>query len=469
MTDFDNPGLAADSKYPQAETAWSPGYIDQLLKKQDVHSTITDMVLYTVIAAGLIVMIWSSFSGNVFNPLIQAVRNEHWSKVIVSPSILWALMGAVFLTFRTVLWLLYRPSPPASFDKAPILTVIIPAYNEGPMVKKAIYSVLASRYPREKLEIFVVDDGSRDDTWKHIKSAHSEFPDLITAVRFPNNKGKRAALEKGFRKARGEIVVTVDSDSVIERDTLLAIAGPFRDPGVGAVAGKVVVYNKSQGIIPKMLQVRYILAFDMLRAVQSTYSTVYCCPGALSAYRTSVVRQVLEQWINQTFLGVSCTYGEDRSLTNYILSRGFNTVYQRSARVHTVVPWTYEKLCKMYLRWDRSYIRETFRFFRILWKRPLWSRIISLVDLFITNLRYPLGYINLSLFIILSFRQPAVTLRLFCAIGLFSMLNMFYYLKSERSWNFFYGILYSYFSFLGLFWIFPYAFLTVRSKSWMTR
>ena len=418
---------------------------------------------------GLFAISFGGISGEVFKPLVVAVQESRWSRLVISPSILWAFMGTVFLLFRTVLWLIYRPFPDAVPVDAPSLTVIIPAYNEGAMVKQAIHSVLSASYPREKLEVLVIDDGSKDDTWTYIKEAASEHPLLVTAVRFPENKGKRAALGEGFRRARGEVVVTVDSDSVIEPHTLLAIAGPFRDPGVGAVAGKVVVFNRDQGIIPKMLKVRFILAFDMLRAVQSTYSTVYCCPGALSAYRSSAVRRVLSKWPNQTFLGVACTYGEDRSLTNFVLSEGFSAVYQRTARVHTIVPWTYEKLCKMYLRWDRSYIRETIHFAKVLWKRPLWPRMISLVDLFITNLRYPIAYLNLVLFAFLSLQQPATVLRLFCAIGLFSALNMACYLRSERSWDFLYGILYAYFSFLALFWIFPYAFITVRAKSWMTR
>jgi hyaluronan synthase len=378
-------------------------------------------------------------------------------------------MGTIFLFFRTFLWFFYHPFPPALPKTAPSLTVIIPAYNEGPMVQKAIHSVLSAEYPSEKLEVLVIDDGSKDDTWSYISSAAKEYHNWITAVRFPQNRGKRAALEEGFRRARGEIVVTVDSDSVVERHTLLSIVGPFRDPKIGAVAGRIAVFNREQGIIPKMLKVRYLFSFDVIRAVQSIYRTVYCCPGALSAYRISVVRQVLDQWKNQTFLGINCTYGEDRSLTNFILSQGYNTVYQRSAQVFTVVPWTYKKLWKMYLRWDRSYIRETLRLFKIVWKRPLGPAIITLVDLFITNLRFPIGYLNLALFVIFSIQSPASVLRLFCAIGLFSVLNMLYYLKNERSWDFLYGIFYAYYSFLALFWIFPYAVITIRSRSWMTR
>ena len=353
--------------------------------------------------------------------------------------------------------------------EAPFLTVIIPAYNEGAMVQNSINSVATANYPSDRLEIFVVDDGSKDDTWEHIQAAAGRYPHLVTSVRFAQNRGKRAALEAGFRRARGEVVVTIDSDSVIEPQTLLAITGPFRNKSVGAVAGKVLVFNRYEGFIPRMLHVRYMLSFDFLRAVQSTYNTVYCCPGALSAYRTSVVKNVLDKWMGQTFLGQPCTYGEDRSMTNFILSEGYDTVYQRTAVVHTNVPPTYMQLCRMFLRWDRSYIKEEIRFARIVWKRPIASRLICIFDQIITNLRFPVNYFVLALIIALAVNDPVTLLRLFCAIGMISFINTFYYLHSERSWDFVYGVFYSYFSFFFLFWIFPAAVLTVRSRSWMTR
>ncbi len=378
-------------------------------------------------------------------------------------------MGMLLLCFRTLLWFSYRPIDPADPNDAPSLTVIIPAFNEGPMVEKSIDSVVAANYPSDRLEIIVVDDGSTDNTWNYIKAAADRHPQLVTPIRLPKNRGKRAALETGFRKARGEVVVTIDSDSVIEPQTLLAVMGPFRNPSIGAVAGKVLVYNRDKGLIPRMLHVRFVLSFDFLRAAQSTYGTVYCCPGALSAYRASVVREVLDAWVNQTFLGEPCTYGEDRSLTNFILSRGYDTVYQRTAVVHTIAPRTYAKLSRMYLRWDRSYVKEEFRFARILWKRPLFARMIAFLDILVTNLRYPISYITLTLFILISAQDPHAILRLLFAIGFISSLHALYYLHSERSWDFVYGIFYAYYSFFTLFWIFPTAVLTIRSRSWMTR
>lgn len=441
------------NEFPSAESA--PG--------------IAGWILGILIFVGLTLVVYMTFRGRLFQPLFQAAKAAHWSSLIVRPSLWWGMMGTVLLVIRSIAWVRYRPFSSANMDNAPSLTVIIPAYNEGPMVRKSIDSVARAFYPQGRLEIFVVDDGSTDDTWFHIQSAARDYPYIVTPLKFSTNRGKRAALEAGFRRARGEIVVTIDSDSVIRRDTLLAMAGPFRDPKVGAVAGKVVAYNRKQGIIPRMLHVRYVLSFDFLRAVQSSYGTVYCCPGALAGYRRSIVCEVLDQWVGQTFLGRQCTYGEDRALTNYILDRGYNTVYQRSAVVRTIVPWTYRKLCKMYLRWDRSYIREEIRLTRIIWKRPPWALAMALLDKFVTNLRYPIGYVSLCLLAILSFHDSMTIVRFLFAMGMMSFLNMFYYLLRERSWDFLYGIFYSYFSFFTLLWIFPYAAVTVRSRSWMTR
>jgi hyaluronan synthase len=430
---------------------------------------VTPWLVRWAVLLGIVGIAYAVLSFQLFHVLLRASHAHPWSRFITRPSILWASMGMLLIAFRTVQWFRYRPAAPAEPATAPLLTAIIPAYNEGAMVEKTVESVATALYPQGRLEIIVVDDGSTDDTWRYIERACRRFPELVTSVRFATNRGKRAALAEGFRRGRGDIFVTIDSDSVIEPGTLLALAGPFANPRVGAVAGKVTVYNRRTGLIPKMLHVRYVLSFDFLRAVQSTYGTVYCCPGALAAYRASVVRLVFDAWMGQTFLGARCTYGEDRSMTNYILAQGFDTVYQRSAVVHTIVPKRYVKLCKMFLRWDRSYIREELRFARIVWSRPLPARVIALVDTLITNLRYPVGYACLGLLVVFTMDDPRTLLRVFAAMGLLSMLNVVYYLRSERSWNFLFGVLYAYFSSLTLFWIFPCALLTARARSWLTR
>lgn len=446
---------------------------DRQSENRDVQSKsgqdIWDWLLCAAILCGLPVLFYLSVHNGLFRPLALEVETHQWMRLILRPTILWMVMGTILLTFRTILWFRYRPFASAAFEDAPSLTVIIPAYNEGEMVLKAIESAATAYYPPDRLEIFVVDDGSTDDTWKYIHQAASKFPNVVKSIRLRQNGGKRAALSAGFRRARGSVVVTVDSDSVIDPGCLLAIVGPLREPKVGAVAGRVLVYNRREGIIPRMLHFRFILAFDLLRAVESSYGNVFCCPGALTAFRRSAVLQVLERWSQQTFLGSPCTIGEDRALTNLILESGYNTVYQRTAAVHTLAPVGYRKLCRMLIRWDRSYVREEFCFMRVIWKRPLKTRLIALFDRAVTNLRYPVHYASLFLIVFLAFHHPAILVRFLFAVGMMSLYSMLYCLRSERSLDFCHGVLYAYFELLTLFWIFPYSLITVRARGWLTR
>jgi hyaluronan synthase len=95
--------------------------------------------------------------------------------------------------------------------------------------------------------------------------------------------------------------------------------------------------------------------------------------------------------------------------------------------------------------------------------------LIAIVEKSATNLRYPVAYLSLGLLVMLSFEDPATFARLLFAIGATSAFHMFYYLRVERSWNFVFGILYAYFAVFAMWWIFPFALLTVRARGWLTR
>jgi hyaluronan synthase len=386
-------------------------------------------------------------------------------------------LGAAFsMTFicfqmvRTVLWWRYRPYPLVE-GNLPRVTVLVPAYNEGAMVLKALHSVAHSEYPADRLEIICIDDGSKDDTWKYIEQAQQRFPNLIRTIRFPQNRGKREALYSGFQQGRGEIFITVDSDSVIKTDTVKHLVAPMlHDPVIGAVAGNVKVFNRRANILTRMLWVRFILSFDFLRASQSMYGFVFCTPGALSAYRRQAISGILEAWRHQVFLGRRCTIGEDRAFTNLILQQGYHTVYQRSAVVLTTVPETYNGLCKMFLRWDRSNFRESLVQFSFMFTRyRRRHRLLPILDFFIREVELPLTCIFLPLFFLTVWQYPLVFVKFLSAVSLVSFILTFYYIREEKDLDFTYGILYSYFAFFLLRWIKPYAFLTMRNGGWLTR
>lgn len=392
------------------------------------------------------------------------------------------LIQAVYTALQSVLWLRYRPfGLPRVLGSAgqaaappeggwPFVTVVIPAFNEGPMVERSIRSVARSDYPNDKLEIIVVDDGSRDDTFFHMQYLRREFPSLVRLVRFAGNRGKRAALEAGFQAARGEFLVTIDSDSEVEVDTVREMVTPFLvDARIGAVAGRVAVLNRDS-LISRMLEVQFALAFDFARAAQSVYRAVACCPGALSAFRKSVILPHLEEWTSQMFLGRPVGHGEDQALTNIVLRGGYDTVYQRTAVINTLAPTTYRQLTRMFVRWDRSHIVEGFSFATFMFTRyRSHNRVLPVVSFVVANLRFVLFFWGLFQLPLLFSQDLTSVMHGAIALGVGALFSAAYYLRIERSFRFVYGLAYAVFSVFLLQWILPWALLTVRDEGWGTR
>lgn len=427
---------------------------------------------------------FSNFGGTVAGaaPFVGAVISIGWLTVSAEggagsmllamathPIGMIAMIQAVYTLMLSLLWMRYRPFT-AEAPVWPKVTVVIPAFNEGRMVGRSIRSVASCAYPREKLEVIVVDDGSRDDTFFHMQHLRREFPDLVRLVRFIGNRGKRSALVAGFRAATGDIVVTIDSDSEINPDTIHEMVKPFlADPKIGGVAGRVSVLN-AENVISRMLEVQFALAFDFGRAAQSVYRAVACCPGALSAFRRSIILPFLGEWENQRFLGRPVNHGEDQALTNIVLRQGYDTVYQRSAVVHTLVPTTYRQLSRMFLRWDRSYIVEGFSFARFMFTRYRENnRLLPIVSFFVSNLRFvvvTIALLELPRVFDSSFQGLGRTA---VALALGSVFTAAYYLRFERSFRWLYGVLYAVFAVVMLQWILPWALVTVRDERWGTR
>ena len=380
------------------------------------------------------------------------------------------LIQSLYMGLQSILWQRYRPFERPKDPVWPKVTVVIPAFNEGPMVERSIRSVAKCDYPAELLEIIVVDDGSRDDTFFHMHYLRREFPSIVRLVRFAGNQGKRAALEAGIRAATGEVIVTIDSDSEIEPDTIHEMVTPFLcDPKIGAVAGRVAVLNRDT-VISRMLEVQYALAFDFGRAAQSAYRTVACCPGALSAFRTKIVLPHLDEWTNQRFLGRPVNHGEDQALTNIVLREGYDTVYQRSAVVNTLAPTTYKQMSRMFVRWDRSYIVEGFSFAKFMFTDYREkNRILPIVAFVVSNLRLILFFYGLIQLPLIFAENTTALLHATVALAVGALFSAAYYLRIEKSFRFVYGLLYAVFSVCLLQWILPWALLTVRDERWGTR
>lgn len=429
-----------------------------------------------ILISTFFLLIGATFSLFYFNPYFDTIHIDRLSRfggnalIYFGLALLTANVG--FLLYIFILHLRYKVTDSVSDKDLPKTTVIVPAYNEGELVYKTLKSLVASNYPANKLQIISIDDGSKDDTWAWMQKAKAELGERVAIFQQPENKGKRHALYRGFHLATGDVFITVDSDSVVKTDTLRNMTSPFVvNKECGAVAGNVRVLNKNKGLIPRMLNVSFAFSFEFVRSAQSTLGSVFCTPGALSAYRREVVMNCLPEWINQTFMGEPSTIGEDRAMTNMILKQGYKVFFQRNAYVYTNIPERYKNLHKMFTRWERSNVRETIAMSRFAFgnfregpksgTRLLllyaWSRLLLAIPMLLlmvsTIVMYPLLFVVSTLVGILAF----------------SSVQALFYAKKHDVSDSFWAYPYSLFYTFTLFWITPYAILTANRSGWLTR
>ncbi|MGY6559286.1 MAG: glycosyltransferase [Nitritalea sp.] len=429
----------------------------------------------TILVAALLVgsISWSIYYLFWVSPELLA-ENSRWSLQFQQGKAAWAwtlltlkvgLFAWFFLLFRR-----YRPQQVAHKDQLPSLTVIVPAYNEGQQVLATLESIFASDYPVQRLQVIAVDDGSEDDTLMWIRHAGQRFPQL-TVLAQPKNKGKRAALYRAIRQAKGSIIVTIDSDSLVRKDTLRHLVAPIvLDAQCGAVAGKVEVLNKKAGVLPKMLAASFSFSFGFIRAAQSEVDTVLCTPGALSAYRKDAVDACLEAWYHQTFLGRVTTIGEDRAMTNLILKQGYTVKFQANAVVETMVPTDLKGLSRMYTRWERSNVRENIHLARFVFgpfrAQKAGARWLCLNQWLKMLLALPM----FGLYVLFFFWSPLYMLALtLLSASLLTLVPIAFCVWIERDWNGLWLLPYSLLYAFTLAWISSYALLTVRRGGWLTR
>ncbi|MCP9199966.1 glycosyltransferase family 2 protein [Gramella sp. GC03-9] len=378
-----------------------------------------------------------------------------------------------FFAYNLYLYIRYKAVKGVEDSRLPTTTVIVPAYNEGKQVWATLMSLAESDYPVDKLQLLAIDDGSKDDTWEWMQKAKEVLGDRLSIYQQPVNKGKRHALYRGFQLGNGEIFVTVDSDSIVSKDTLRNLVSPFVvNEKCGAVAGNIrVLNNTKKALLPKMLDVSFVLSFEFVRSAESSLESVLCTPGALAAYRSEAVFKVLPEWINQTFMGQPSDIGEDRAMTNMILKNGYHVLFQRNAYAYTNVPEKYSGLYKMFIRWGRSNVRENLAMAQYVFTNfregsKFGPRILFINQILKLIMSYP--FVLFMLFFI--FTHPLLFISsTLLSILIWSSFPVLFYAKkyklSESFWAYSYSILYTF----GLFWITPYAIATASRRGWLTR
>jgi cellulose synthase/poly-beta-1,6-N-acetylglucosamine synthase-like glycosyltransferase/peptidoglycan/xylan/chitin deacetylase (PgdA/CDA1 family) len=274
--------------------------------------------------------------------LIDAVRISVAAVTVLTWAIL--LTGALSV-IRLILLLITarahhrrrrgRPPVPARTRPEPV-SVIVPAYNEEKGIAATIESLLRSTHP---VEIIVVDDGSSDKT-AQIASYYLHYGvQLLTQA----NAGKSAALNTGIRRARHEIVVMLDGDTVFEPDAVGRLAEALRDPEVGAVSGNAKVGNRT-GLLGRWQHIEYVVGFNLDRRLYDLAGCMPTVPGAIGAFRRAALEQVG---------GLSeDTLAEDTDLTMAILRAGWRVRYVPEAIAWTEAPASLSQLWKQRYRWS---------------------------------------------------------------------------------------------------------------------
>ncbi|HEY8865562.1 MAG TPA: glycosyltransferase family 2 protein, partial [Solirubrobacteraceae bacterium] len=235
---------------------------------------------------------------------------------------------------------------PAGAPHTPPVSIVVPAFEEGVGIARAVRSLASSDYP--DFETIVVDDGSTDGTGDIVEGLAL---DGVRVIR-QDNRGKSAALNAGIAAAAHDVIVTVDGDTVFEPETLRTLVAPFRDPSVGAISGNTKVGNR-RGILGRWQHIEYVVGFNLDRRMYEVLRCMPTVPGAIGAFRRDALRDAG---------GVSgATLAEDTDLTLAIGRAGWRVIYEERARAWTEAPSSLSGLWRQRYRWAYGTIQAVWK------------------------------------------------------------------------------------------------------------
>src|SRR5215467_319633 len=371
----------------------------------------------------------------------------------------------------------------------PLVSVVIATKNERFVIFDAAHSALNSSY--KNLEVCIVDDGSDDDFTaqnidelvKHnngrVKAKHLKDP----KTGLPKNEGKRRAMRHGFYLSEGEIIIFLDSVTIVEHDAIERLVRCMNDDSnLGAIVGYCRPLNANQNWLTKMQDGWYASAFSVGKGMEHTLGTVSCCSGILSAYRREALEPCIDKWAIDIFLGKEFVAGDDRQLTAYVCGgnkwkinknlKQWRTGYCESALSISETPYKLKKFLRQQIRWEQSWVRV------MLFTFPFWYRgrnPLVCVDYY---LRMGLSYLspiiailNLVVAPLTGHWQSTVIYLggLFCLSLLFCMDYMLY--NPEQKKNVFWRMAFTFLSVGTLYFLLYYSVYTVlkRDNNWLTR
>lgn len=266
--------------------------------------------------------------------------------------------------------------PAADFQ--PFVSIIVPAFNEEKVIVGTISSLLNSVY--QNYEILVVDDGSSDGTTSVVKETFSGEPrvQLFTL----KNGGKANALAFGLEKARGEIIIGLDADTIFTTTTISELAAQFADQSVGAVAGNAKVGNRLN-MITRWQALEYITSQNLDRRAFDGLNAITVVPGAVGAWRRAALEEAGGFESN--------TLAEDQDLTLRVRMLGWRIAYAENAVAFTEAPDTFRALAKQRFRWSFGTLQCMWKHKRALFNKKYGALgLVAMPNVWIFQILFPL-------------------------------------------------------------------------------
>lgn len=257
----------------------------------------------------------------------------------------------------------------------PSVSIIIPAFNEGDVVRKTVEAVKGMIYPKKK-EIIVVDDGSYDNTYKIAKK--------IRGIKVFRKKhgGKANSLNFGLKHAKGEIVVCVDSDSYPDKNALME-AIPHFEKGVAAVATTVLIKN-SRNIVEKLQEMEYLM-IAWSRKILEYLDSIYVTPGPMSLYKRKVLLKV------GGFDEKNMT--EDIEIAWRLMKHKYKIKMALDAKVYTRVPNNLRKWWHQRIRWNVGGLQTFLKYFHLFLNKEFKN--IGMFVLPVASISYVITFVGL--------------------------------------------------------------------------
>ncbi|MCF8242038.1 MAG: glycosyltransferase [Melioribacteraceae bacterium] len=277
----------------------------------------------------------------------------------------------------------------------PFISILVPVFNEGKVIKESIESLLKLNYPN--YEIIIINDGSSDDTAvvaEQLVGHHDGIGPKKIKVSLINkpNGGKAKALNAGIQYSEADFVVCMDGDSTLAPDTLIKGIRHFIDPAVGAVAGNVKVTNRKK-FFTDLQALEYIEGLNMARSAQGFLKMVNIIPGPIGIFRKRAMQDAGYY--------SSDTFAEDADVTLKILAKGWKIEYEPESQAWTEAPEKLQQLLKQRYRWTRGILQAIRKHKKYIYNPTLnFNNTLVLGSMFFEALIWPAMNIFANIFFI---------------------------------------------------------------------